>query len=233
MVALYFLAGAIAIIKLNGGKSGDLKKLAWLKYLVYLIIVVSVLSLIIFTVWGFFLLALFIIIGGSVEIISMFGKIKTPLTFIMIFMFYLLISFCFLLFTKIDYQYSVLVYLVVAIFDGMSQVGGQMFGNRKLVPSISPQKTVSGLISGIIFSGITIIILAKILHLNFGLLPFFYLIIVGPAFIGDLLASLLKRKTNIKDFSSVIPGHGGILDRFDSLLMSGALFYVAFKLMEI
>jgi phosphatidate cytidylyltransferase len=102
---------------------------------------------------------------------------------------------------------------------------GRTFGRKKLIPSISPGKTVEGAVGGL---GMAIVIC--LLYVRFILMPFaflgltiqgavlFAIIVSVAAQTGDLAESLLKREAGIKDSSRIIPGHGGILDRFDSLL---------------
>ena len=102
---------------------------------------------------------------------------------------------------------------------------GRTMGRRKLIPKVSPGKTVEGAIGGILVT-----VLACWLYVRFALVPHaqlalspsgivvFGIIISVAAQIGDLAESLLKREAGVKDSSRIIPGHGGILDRFDSLL---------------
>ena len=102
---------------------------------------------------------------------------------------------------------------------------GRTFGHKKLIPSISPGKTVEGAVGGL---GLTIVIC--LLYVRFILMPYaqlgltiqgavlFAIVVSVAAQTGDLAESLLKREAGVKDSSSIIPGHGGILDRFDSLL---------------
>lgn len=104
---------------------------------------------------------------------------------------------------------------------------GLPFGRHALAPILSPQKTVEGLIGGVIFS-----ILGAIIS-HFWFLPFFSLgecamLGVGMAVVGtlgDLGESAIKRSVSVKDSGTIIPGHGGILDRVDSLLLTGPVFY--------
>ena len=127
----------------------------------------------------------------------------------------------------------IFTYLIVTVSDGFSQITGQLLGKRKIFNYISPSKTLEGSIGGIIFSIITSVLVIKLL--NFGLLQ---TIIIGfilsvLADIGDLAASLYKRKHNIKDFPVIIPYHGGVLDRFDSLIFVGGfigIYQLIFKL---
>ena len=102
---------------------------------------------------------------------------------------------------------------------------GRLFGKRKLIPSVSPAKTVEGALGGL---GLTIVIC--LLYVRFILMPYaqlgltiqgavlFAIVVSVAAQTGDLAESLLKREAGVKDSSRILPGHGGILDRFDSLL---------------
>ncbi len=102
---------------------------------------------------------------------------------------------------------------------------GRTFGKNKLIPSVSPGKTVEGAVGGL---GLTIVVC--LLYVQFILIPYaqlgltlqgavlFAIVVSVAAQTGDLAESLLKREAGIKDSSRLIPGHGGILDRFDSIL---------------
>ena len=110
---------------------------------------------------------------------------------------------------------------------------GRTVGGRKLMPSVSPGKTVSGAVGGLVASMLVAWaygrgVLVPVAHLGFspwGALTFGLLISVA-AQVGDLFESLLKRDAKMKDSSHIIPGHGGILDRFDSLLFVLPVAYV-------
>jgi phosphatidate cytidylyltransferase len=102
---------------------------------------------------------------------------------------------------------------------------GRAIGGRKLIPSVSPGKTVSGAIGGLVASMLVAwlyarLVLAPVAHL--GLTPWgawlFGALISAAAQVGDLFESLIKREAGVKDSSRVIPGHGGVLDRLDSLI---------------
>ena len=102
---------------------------------------------------------------------------------------------------------------------------GRLFGRKKLIPAVSPGKTVEGAVGGL---GLTIVIC--LLYVRFILMPYaqlgltiqgavlFAIVVSVAAQIGDLAESLVKREAGVKDSSGILPGHGGILDRFDSLL---------------
>ncbi|MES2177721.1 MAG: phosphatidate cytidylyltransferase [Gemmatimonadota bacterium] len=110
---------------------------------------------------------------------------------------------------------------------------GRTIGGRKLIPSVSPGKTVSGAIGGLVASMLVAYVYARgvlvpVAHLGFtptGALLFGGLISVA-AQIGDLFESLMKREGNVKDSSRIIPGHGGVLDRFDSLIFVMPVAYL-------
>jgi phosphatidate cytidylyltransferase len=104
---------------------------------------------------------------------------------------------------------------------------GVSLGKTKLCPEISPKKTVEGALGGIISSVIVSLVITlcfskfdKILPVMLLTIP---LCVVGIA--GDLFASIIKRKVGIKDYGNLIPGHGGILDRVDSVLFISPLVY--------
>ena len=110
---------------------------------------------------------------------------------------------------------------------------GRTFGKKKLIPSVSPGKTVEGAVGGL---GLTIVIC--LLYVRFILMPyaqlgltiqgavFFAIVVSVAAQTGDLAESLLKREAGVKDSSRILPGHGGILDRFDSLLFVMPIAYL-------
>ncbi|MFZ1824282.1 MAG: phosphatidate cytidylyltransferase, partial [Chitinophagales bacterium] len=125
-----------------------------------------------------------------------------------------------------NYNAVIYVFLIVFVFDGFSQITGQILGKHKLFPVTSPGKTWEGLAGGAIFALITGILTRTWINSNVpdALLISFVLII--SATLGDWLASYYKRRNEIKDFSKLIPGHGGMLDRFDSWIVAGGVIYL-------
>lgn len=123
------------------------------------------------------------------------------------------------------------VYLIVAPFvmaflpDVGAYLVGCAFGKHKLCPNISPKKTVEGLIGGILGGIVGVIAYALMLQFAFGFtVNYLYAVIygilgAGAATFGDLMFSVIKRQTGIKDYGKLLPGHGGILDRFDSVTL--------------
>ena len=113
-----------------------------------------------------------------------------------------------------------------AYFAGRT-FGGKLFGGRKLAPRISPNKTIEGLLGGVVLAVAVAVIGAKLIGTDNGaLLGVIAVAIVTVLFsvVGDLFESLLKRHINVKDSSNLIPGHGGVLDRVDSVLAALPVF---------
>lgn len=134
----------------------------------------------------------------------------------------------------IDGLYNHGGYLILSIFatiwicDSAAFFGGTALGKHKLFPRVSPKKSWEGAIFGFVFAILTMI-LAKNIVLDFLSLRDVLVIgfIIGTfGQIGDLVESLLKRDAGVKDSSNLIPGHGGIFDRFDSLLFSSPIIYL-------
>ena len=117
-----------------------------------------------------------------------------------------------------------MVYVVAFFTDIFAYFTGSFFGRHKLIPEVSPKKTVEGAIGGLIFGSASFALYGFIIHCISGLEPnYLFLCISGFSVsvisqFGDLITSLLKREFGIKDFGNILPGHGGILDRFDSVL---------------
>lgn len=126
-------------------------------------------------------------------------------------------------------QYGILIWLVVLTAFGtdiMAYFSGFLFGKHKLCPKISPKKTIEGAVGGTLGS----IILSGLFGFFFAPEVLVHCLIIGllggiVSQFGDLTASIFKRKMGIKDYGNLIPGHGGILDRFDSVLFTGPLVY--------
>ena len=135
------------------------------------------------------------------------------------------------------------VYSIVVATDLFAYFIGIKFGKHKLCPEISPKKSIEGSIAGSIAGvvvGTTTAFLMKIVNPEANEIFLTVLVVLGlSAFlsitvqIGDLIASKIKRGYQIKDFSNLFPGHGGILDRFDSLLYAGIWFYLIVQITEL
>ncbi|MBP5604496.1 MAG: phosphatidate cytidylyltransferase [Ruminiclostridium sp.] len=153
-------------------------------------------------------------------------------------------SLAFFCFQWEDYGIFFVVYSLAVIWlaDGGAYFTGTFLGKHKLCPEISPKKTWEGFFGGLA----TAMISAALLGYGFEWWDYMFTgsnryavnipILVGASvgatflgLLGDLIASLLKRQCGVKDFSEILPGHGGIMDRFDSVLMAAPFIYLLFK----
>lgn len=137
-------------------------------------------------------------------------------------------------------RYVILIPFVVAFtYDAGAYFVGLKFGRHKLAPVVSPNKTIEGVLGGMASAVIFMLIYAIILDLplkcnvNYGIAILYGLVgsLVGT--FGDLCFSVIKRQTGIKDYGNLIPGHGGVLDRFDSLTLVAPLMETLILLMPI
>ena len=120
----------------------------------------------------------------------------------------------------------VILFVVIGLGDAGAYYGGRAFGRHPLAPRISPKKTIEGAVAGLLTSVAVGIALG--LWLVKASWPWLALISAAAAIagqIGDLAESALKRSAGVKDSSSILPGHGGVLDRLDSLLFAAPVFY--------
>ena len=126
--------------------------------------------------------------------------------------------------------FLVILWISIWVCDTAAYFGGRLLGRHKLAPVISPNKTIEGGIFGLVF-GILSFVLAGILLLPTLAVEYLWIsgIIVGIfGQLGDLIESRLKRDTGVKDTSPILPGHGGFLDRFDSIIFISPFLLVIF-----
>lgn len=134
---------------------------------------------------------------------------------------YIGIGFSYFIETRYDgLEYVVFVLVVIWLTDTGAFFTGKFLGKNKLWPAISPKKTIEGFFGGVIISVIAVLILQSITTIHDNLLILLLVTIFASitAQIGDLVESALKRHMGVKDSGQILPGHGGILDRFDSLI---------------
>jgi phosphatidate cytidylyltransferase len=121
--------------------------------------------------------------------------------------------------------------LFLAVVTWASDTGayyaGTLWGKHLLMPSISPKKTVEGVLGGLILAVAAAIVAQWWFASQLSLLDAFILgvLLTGTGLIGDLFESMIKRRTGVKDSGGILPGHGGMLDRLDSLLFTAPTFY--------
>ena len=124
-----------------------------------------------------------------------------------------------------------LLMLTVFVSDTAQYYSGRAFGHRPLAPKVSPKKTVEGAVGGLLFGSVALGVAGGwwLSAVPLALRVMLGVMIVALGIAGDLFESMLKRSAGVKDSSSLIPGHGGILDRIDALLFAAPVYYVVLK----
>ncbi len=137
-------------------------------------------------------------------------------------------------------KFYILIPCVLAFLpDTGAYFAGRAFGKHKLSPVISPNKTVEGVVGGVVSAMLGMLLFCLILQLGFSFrVNYGYALLYGAlgalaAVFGDLSFSAIKRQTGIKDYGNLIPGHGGILDRFDSMTVVAPLVEVLMLLLPV
>jgi len=229
VIALFGIGGVLIHIT-NRNKPHEARKGSWAKYISYFVIVNMVVLSIVIHSMNFLYVALGIIAVCLFEIIRTIFQSRNLTAGLPSLLVFLILSFLFIRFSLLAQGILLYTYLIVSVFDAFSQLTGQLKGRLKLAAIISPNKTWEGFFGGlisavfisVIFHGLLETSILKALVIGFSLSV--------AALSGDLLASLSKRKFGIKDFSNLLPGQGGFLDRFDSFIFAGAMVMIFIKL---
>lgn len=223
-ILAYYILGTIGIYLINRKKERSIKRKAWTKHIVYFIITNIVFLSIPFNPVFFRIITMVIIIAGFYELFKLYraSGFKYPKFFLPAILIFAVSSCGFCFFSIMDRWLILFSFLILSIFDGFSQITGQLMGKTKLFPRVSPNKTVEGLAGGTIIAVLSALVFKNLIHTSSLKALFIALSVSFFAFAGDMLKSVYKRKYNVKDFSNLIPGHGGFLDRFDSLIGAGA-----------
>ena len=145
---------------------------------------------------------------------------------------YMVLSFGFLLmlpFINGSYEHEIVLSLAIFIWtnDSFAYLVGKNFGKHKLLEKVSPKKTIEGFIGGIVFSVIAGIVVSFYFEI-FSITNWIILSLIASVLgtVGDLVESKFKRQAKVKDSGNIMPGHGGLLDRLDSLLFVAPFVYL-------
>jgi phosphatidate cytidylyltransferase len=138
----------------------------------------------------------------------------------------LFVALCMLL--RLGVEYLVFLLLIVWVADGGAYFAGKTLGRVKLAPAISPGKTWEGVIGGLVFVGLLAVAVAVWKDQRIAVLLPFCLAVAAVSIVGDLTVSMFKRTVGLKDSGTLFPGHGGVLDRIDSVAAAAPLFVLGF-----
>ncbi len=132
---------------------------------------------------------------------------------------------------SLGFSFVIVVFALTWCYDTGAFFVGSKFGKHRIFPRVSPGKTLEGAIGGIVFSIIGSLVARWLVAPYLGIIQAVGLALISSVVgqLGDLVESMIKRDVKIKDASTTIPGHGGALDRFDSLLFTAPLIYYFFK----
>ena len=123
-----------------------------------------------------------------------------------------------------------LVFVAAYGSDTGAWAAGKLFGRHKLLEPVSPNKTIEGAIGGLVLAMVFCVVYGLFVHAQIGWMVLYGFVGSLGAQIGDLCFSAIKRIVGVKDFSDFLPGHGGILDRFDSVLFTAPLLYLLYSI---
>ncbi|MEW5796688.1 MAG: phosphatidate cytidylyltransferase [Candidatus Zixiibacteriota bacterium] len=237
VMSLLLLAGACLMILIHRGRTTDTRAVRsdWVKYAVFAAIVLGVVFLARFGRLWLAVPLLGVAIYGSYELarhLPMSAIRQAAVTLAIATLIASLLAPLMFPGAHDWWQRFAFVYLLVALTDSFCQLWGRLLGRHKLCPSLSPGKTWEGFLGGLVTAAIGSQALGFLAPES----PSLILALAGAlialsATAGDLLFSAIKRRLGIKDFSTLLPGHGGLLDRFDSLIVAAPCFYWINRLM--
>ena len=219
-----FALGAIVMGLANRKVGAAVARARWLKLGVFFLIVHGVLATAAAGQAWVVGLLLVILTGSALELRRAWALIAAPRPHAMWPTFLVLAGLVIVNAWRLPAQAFAFLFIVTASCDGFSQVVGQWLGRRPLAPRISPGKTVGGFAGGIVAAVTVAMLVRDLLPATFAAAAALGILTSLAGLTGDLAASWVKRRAGIKDYSAALPGQGGILDRFDSLL--GALAIV-------
>lgn len=183
-----------------------------------------------------FLLASLLMLYTFAVVVFSRGKIQiTDATVFLMMTLYVTMAFTGILSLRRSGESGAYLYLLPFIgawvSDTFAYFTGRLLGKHKLIPEVSPKKTVEGAVGGIVFTAIAYAIYGGIIGTSGGT-TYIMLAVLGALIsvvsqIGDLIASVVKRYYGIKDYGKLFPGHGGVMDRFDSVIATSVLLNVA------
>ena len=191
-------------------------------------------------IWLFFILTFFLAVWLMVVSTFSHGKIDiTNIGMTVMTTIYITLGFSSLVLLR-DLKYGVFLFLIPLLTawgsDIFAYFTGHLFGRHKLIPDVSPNKTVEGAIGGVVCGTALLVAYAAIIGYLTEAQPDYIAVIIAGVLMtiisqcGDLIASLIKRHYAIKDYGRLLPGHGGIMDRFDSVIAVSSLLFILYTI---
>lgn len=226
-----FALGAMVMALANRRVAPDVARIRWLKLAVFGLIVHGVLGAAALGRASVVALLILILAVGVRELAGAWRRVPRPRPWRVWGVYLLASAFGLWAAWKLDPAAFAFLFIVTAACDGFSQVVGQWLGRHKLAPRVSPGKTIEGLLGGVAAAMAVAVLARTLIPLSVPLAAMLGVAIGLSGLAGDLAASWVKRQAGLKDYSALLPGQGGVLDRFDSLL--GALAIVGAALVTL
>ena len=243
LIGLFFVFGLVCLIEFN--KLIQLKGIVSYILFIVIYIVFAYWQLVIETNQGFSeaiqILHVLTIFVQLFLIKDLFSEKTLPLFITKLYInttFYLSSAFIFIILIANYYEPfnpNILLgsFILVWVNDSFAYLIGKNFGKQKLFPSISPKKTVEGFLGGLFFSCVSSYFIAKFTGtLDFTNWLILSIIVSVFGTLGDLIESKYKRQARVKDSGVIMPGHGGLLDRLDSIIFAAPFIYLFLRLLK-
>lgn len=225
-IIFFIVIGGLGMHFGNRKVDRSIARQRWLKYVVYILIT----SFVVLCIWFRFFLpvTVVIILLGYFELFRTIPLTKKSWLALVV---YSIIVAGFVLYAlKLGREFQFFTYLQILAFDAFSQVTGQLFGKKAIASKISPTKTIEGFLGGMFFCVLASLLTSVWMNISFFAAIWFGLFTAVTGFAGDMLASFYKRIAGIKDYSKLLPGQGGFLDRFDSFMMAASCYSILYLL---
>jgi phosphatidate cytidylyltransferase len=227
-----FALGALVMALANRRVTSEIARARWLKLLTFGVIVHTVLGAAAIGRVALMAVVALILTVGSVELAGAWSRMPIPRPRRVWLLYGAAAVTCLGTTAALAPARFAALYVITAAFDGFSQVVGQWLGRTKLAPKVSPGKTVEGALGGLCAAVAVALSTQDLLRLDVASAALFGVAIGAADLVGDLSASWVKRRAGLKDYSDWLPGQGGALDRFDSLIGALALVGLPWVLAE-
>lgn len=223
-----FALGAVVMGAGNRSVPSQAARARWHKLAIFFLIVHAVLAAAVLgRPWVIGVLAV-ILVAGTIELTGAWRRIAPPRPAVVWPLFIAVAAIALWNTLRLPPAAFAFLFLATAAGDGFAQVVGHWIGRHPLAPKVSPAKTIEGFLGGLCAAGAVAALACGLVDLSPAKAALFGVLTGIAGLVGDLAASWVKRRAGVKDYSGALPGQGGFLDRFDSLL--GALALAAWCL---